>query len=85
MINKQALIVLSAFMASMTPALADMGHKPPMAFCTDGTCSDDDNGCPAQITTAGSGFPACAVYDTETVLDVGDFKAAPGGCEMISR
>ncbi|KAL8678839.1 MAG: hypothetical protein Q9186_004822 [Xanthomendoza sp. 1 TL-2023] len=50
-----------------------------MAFCKEGTCDDKDNGCPAQITTSGDGFPACKVYDVETVLDVGDFEPADGG------
>ncbi|KAL6716775.1 hypothetical protein ACLMJK_004687 [Lecanora helva] len=79
MINKPALIALSAFVAIIPTVFAGIGHKPPMAFCKEGTCSDDDDGCPAQITTAGSGYPACAIYDTDTVLDVGDYDAAEGG------
>ncbi len=43
------------------------------------TGSDEENGCPAQITTSGEGFPKCAVYDTETVLGDADFEAAEGG------
>ncbi|KAL9596549.1 MAG: hypothetical protein Q9219_005727 [cf. Caloplaca sp. 3 TL-2023] len=60
-----------------------MGHKPPMAFCKEGTCSDDNDGCPAEITTAGDGFPTCKIYDTETVLNIGDFDAAEGGGSSV--
>ncbi|KAL8994416.1 MAG: hypothetical protein Q9169_005603 [Polycauliona sp. 2 TL-2023] len=50
-----------------------------MAFCKDGSCSDVDNACPSQITTAGDGFPQCKIYDVETVLHVEDFEIAEGG------
>ncbi|KAL9628302.1 MAG: hypothetical protein Q9204_005974 [Flavoplaca sp. TL-2023a] len=79
MLNKQALAALAAYMAIFPHVLADMPSTPPMGFCKEGTCSDDENGCPAQITTAGDAFPKCKVYKTETVLGVGEFEAAEGG------
>ncbi|KAI4194839.1 MAG: hypothetical protein LQ346_003600 [Caloplaca aetnensis] len=79
MLNKQALAAVAAYVALIPNVLADIAHTPPMGFCKEGTCSDDDNGCPAQITTSGDGFPKCAVYDTETVLGDADFEAAEGG------
>ncbi|KAL8811846.1 MAG: hypothetical protein Q9223_007442 [Gallowayella weberi] len=79
MLNKQALAALAACITLVPTVFADMAHKPPMAFCKEGTCDDKDNGCPAQITTSGDGFPACKVYDVETVLNVGEFESADGG------
>lgn len=79
MLNKQALAALAICFAVLPVAFADIAHEPPMAVCKEGTCDDKDNGCPAQITTSGDGFPACKVYDVETVLSVGDFESAEGG------
>ncbi|KAL8787750.1 MAG: hypothetical protein Q9213_002070 [Squamulea squamosa] len=79
MLNKQALAALAAYMVICPYVLADMAHTPPMGFCKEGTCSDDDNGCPAQITTSGDAFPKCKVYKTETVLGDGEFESAEGG------
>ena len=80
MINKQSLLALLALLAiNPTTIFADMEHKPPMAFCKKGTCDHDDSNCPASITNSGTGYPACEVYNTDTVLEVGTFDAAPGG------
>ncbi|KAI4169305.1 MAG: hypothetical protein LQ343_005803 [Gyalolechia ehrenbergii] len=81
MVNKQALVALAACLTSLPLIFADGSPsvRPPMGFCKEGTCSDDDDGCPTQITSSGDGFPSCKVYDTETVLSVGDFEAAEGG------
>ncbi|KAL8960932.1 MAG: hypothetical protein Q9193_002448, partial [Seirophora villosa] len=83
MLNKQALAALAACIALLPHVFADIIKTPPMGFCKEGTCSDDDNGCPAQITTSGAGYPACAVYDTGDVLDVGEFEAAEGGGTQV--
>ncbi|KAI4091886.1 MAG: hypothetical protein LQ344_003843 [Seirophora lacunosa] len=83
MLNKQALAALAACIALLPHVLADITKTPPMGFCKEGTCSDDDDGCPAQITSSGSGYPACVVYDTGDVLDVGEFEAAEGGGTQV--
>ncbi|KAL8852456.1 MAG: hypothetical protein Q9221_002686 [Calogaya cf. arnoldii] len=84
MLNKHALAALAAYIAICSHVLADMAHKPPMAFCKEGTCSDDENGCPSQIVTSGDAFPmGCKVYTTETVLGDGDFEPAEGGGTKI--
>ena len=83
MFNRQALAILAAYATIIPITLADTRQNPPMAFCKEGTCSDDDDGCPAQITTAGDGLRECKVYDTETVLSVGDFDAAEGGFAIL--
>ncbi|KAL8979146.1 MAG: hypothetical protein Q9177_006219 [Variospora cf. flavescens] len=79
MLNKLALAALAACIALLPHVLAEMSKKPPMGFCKEGTCSDDENGCPAQLTTSGPEYPKCVVYNTEDVLGVGDFRAAEGG------
>jgi hypothetical protein len=45
-------------------ALVTAQDQSPMSLCTDDTC---DN-CPNALTTDGTGYPACVVYETATVL-----------------
>ncbi|KAL8834865.1 MAG: hypothetical protein Q9170_003565 [Blastenia crenularia] len=85
MLNKQALVALAACITSLPAIFAaeTPSVRPPLGICKEGTCKDDDNGCPAQITSSGDGFPTCKVYDTGDVLDVGDFEAAEGGGTQV--
>ena len=55
-------------------------NKSPMSFCIEAPCDQEDREkCPAAITTSGNGHPACKVFETATVLGVGDFEASDGG------
>lgn len=47
----------------------------PFSFCTDGKCDD----CPVSVSSAGTGFPECVVYNSEDFFGGGDFDAADGG------
>jgi hypothetical protein len=38
--------------------------KSPMSLCTDKSCKD----CPNALTTDGTGYPKCVIYDRDTVL-----------------
>ncbi|KAL8649402.1 MAG: hypothetical protein Q9210_004419 [Variospora velana] len=78
MLNKLALAALAACIPLLPQVLADISKKPSMGFCKEGTCSDDEDGCPIKVATAGGVFPQCKLYTTEDVL-VGDFEAAEGG------
>ncbi|KAH6626515.1 hypothetical protein B0J18DRAFT_425017 [Chaetomium sp. MPI-SDFR-AT-0129] len=44
-------------------------------MCKDNTCND----CPVGITNAGTGYPDCVTYDTESVLFNQGFSGTPGG------
>ncbi|KAH8898666.1 hypothetical protein GQ53DRAFT_358246 [Thozetella sp. PMI_491] len=45
-----------------------------MSWCKDEKCGD----CPSGITSAGTGYPQCVVYDTETVFGGQGFEPATG-------
>lgn len=44
-------------------------------FCTDNECTD----CPASVTSSGTGYPACVVYNSADVFAAGDFMGSDGG------
>ncbi|KAI7088224.1 hypothetical protein KC356_g3517 [Hortaea werneckii] len=56
----------------LRPAFA----KDPFTFCTEASCSD----CPISVTSAGTGYPACVVYNTDDIFTPGSgWPTATGG------
>lgn len=80
MLKAHALPTFASWITILPAVLADMSHKPTLAMCQESTCDDGNGeGCPVQITSSGDGFPSCKVYDTDDVLNIGDFEGAEGG------
>ncbi|PIA92334.1 hypothetical protein CB0940_09143 [Cercospora beticola] len=65
-----ALLRLLPSLLALLP-IGALGQAP-MRLCTDETCEN----CPNSVTTAGTGYPACVVYDRDTVLGstAGDYE-----------
>ncbi|KAI7524303.1 hypothetical protein KC331_g18178, partial [Hortaea werneckii] len=48
----------------------------PFTFCTEPSCSD----CPISVTSAGTGYPACVVYNTDDIFTSGSgWPTSDGG------
>jgi hypothetical protein len=58
-----------------------IAQESPMKMCNSEKCDYS----PSSITTAGTGYPACVVYDRDTVLGgkAGDFDPVVGGTRMF--
>ncbi|KAL8837332.1 MAG: hypothetical protein Q9205_007387 [Flavoplaca limonia] len=92
MFSKKSLVALAVCTTLLTGTIAvepptpepmegeEPMNKSPMSFCIEAPCDQEDREkCPAAITTSGNGHPACKVFETATVLGVGDFEASDGG------
>lgn len=79
---------------SITPIMLSIMHKAallsaivgsvaaadePFSFCTDGKCGD----CPVSVSSGGTGFPECVIYNSEDFFGGGDFEAADGGYVLL--
>jgi hypothetical protein len=62
-------------------AIGAIAQESPVKMCNSENCDY----CPSSITTAGTGYPACVIYDRDTVLGgkAGDFDPVVGGTRMI--
>ncbi|KAI0020346.1 hypothetical protein F4780DRAFT_791994 [Xylariomycetidae sp. FL0641] len=65
--------VLSFLTAAARLATANDIH--PFKFCTDDQCGD----CPVSITSAGTGYPNCVIYNTADVFANYGFNGSEGG------
>lgn len=67
-------------MTAIFGALA-LGQDSPIRLCTESAC---DN-CPNSLTTAGTGYPSCVIYDRDTVLGgtVDQYEMAPADTRKI--
>lgn len=73
MLNTKLIGALAATLGALPHVLADDKH---IGFCTDGACTED---CPADLSTPGTGYPSCVIYDSETVFGGEGFATAPQG------
>jgi hypothetical protein len=62
-------------------AIGATAQNAPMSLCTSEACDY----CPNSITTAGTGYPACVIYDRDTVLGgkEADYPPEVSGSRMI--
>jgi hypothetical protein len=65
------IAVLSGLLARTVSAASDE----PFSFCTDNKCEQ----CPVNIASAGKGYPACVVYNSDDVFKNQDFPGSEGG------
>jgi len=66
---------LTSWLALSALVLLGSAQDAPFSLCTDGLCQD----CPQSVTSGGTGYPACVVYNSDDVFASGDFPAAEGG------
>lgn len=51
-----------------------------LRFCKDGTCPADDAAlCPVVTSDLGTGYPICAIFNSDALVGGKDFAAAEGG------
>ena len=51
------------------------GADEPFSFCKDNTCGD----CPVSVTSAGTGYPKCVVYNSDDIFANQGFDGTDGG------
>lgn len=52
-----------------------------ISFCTEEDCAD----CPTSFATAGTGYPSCVIYETETVFGGQGFKEGTGLIKYLAH
>ncbi|THY95088.1 hypothetical protein D6C92_04571 [Aureobasidium pullulans] len=67
--NYQKIIAIMALIGVVN------AQYPPFSLCTAGGCDD----CPQTVTSGGTGYPQCVVYDSATVFASGNLAAAETG------
>jgi hypothetical protein len=62
-------------------AIGAAAQESPVKLCNGEACDY----CPSSLTTTGTGYPSCVIYDRDTVLGgkVGDFDPVKGESRMI--
>jgi hypothetical protein len=62
-------------------AIGTVAQESPIKLCNGKSCKY----CPSSLTTTGTGYPSCVVYDRDTVLGgkVGDYAPIEGESRMI--
>lgn len=71
---------LSAHVTALLSALALVNGQD-ASFCMEDDCAD----CPTSLATAGTGYPSCVIYDTETVFGGLGFKEGTGNIKYLAH
>ena len=68
---KFVIIILCMVATIILEALGDE----PFTFCKDTECKQ----CPVAVTSGGTGYPNCVIYNTADIFSNQDFPGAEGG------